>query len=151
VAEDAGPIASGRVDELRVGVVGDVEEIEARPQRQRPERVFDVARRQPIGVERGAGAGDPADDAADRDRDRLGVDLGGVSGAELREEHLGDEVHAPPPLLERVGEHGEARRRHSARNPSREPEQARRQRRRRRWSRPALTLLTALAAARRAC
>ena len=107
VAVHPGPPGRQGVNELGVGVVGDVEQVEP------PDRLAGVPGEedepieQPIGVERGTPPADhrqPGGEPAERR-----AEAGGLHGErpiprQVVEKHVPAQVHAPPPLLREVSQ-----------------------------------------------
>ena len=111
VARDDRPAGRQPVDELRVAVVDDVKQIEAAGKAGHEPRVVPEPVRDPIGAPHprvrpapGNRAGPPPHRRADEGR----RDRRGMLALQPVEEHVGDEVHARPPLFEVVSDDRDA-------------------------------------------
>ena len=113
MAGDDRPAGRQGVDELGVAVVDDVVDVERVAAREAAEvaGVVGVSVQEPVGVPRRPGQAaprEPAEPAAERRADPDRLDLAGVPAREVVQDHLGDEVHARPPLLGVVGDDRDA-------------------------------------------
>jgi hypothetical protein len=98
------------MDELRVAVIDDVEEIEAIGEARDDPRIVPQTVRDAIGAphpRRLPGAWQSPGAAVHRRPDERRRDRGRMLALETIEEHVGDKIHARPPLFEVVGDDGD--------------------------------------------
>ena len=109
VAVDADAIGRQDVDELRVGMIGDVEQVESIGEPPGMAGEVDEPVKQPVGIERGVSPADgrqPGGEPAERRAEASDFDGERPLPRQVGKEHVPAQVHARPALVGEVGQDG---------------------------------------------